>query len=186
LKKGETIAIIGENGSGKSTLIRLITGMYLPAHGKVTMSGFDTKELTQKALYENTTAVFQKYQKYQMTLEDNITISKNDIEFDKSKLDNICKIAGTNEDDSSFKYRFRSEAVEDDKYMLGAIRYIHNNPVKVGIVKNVLEYQWSSAKDYINEKSDIISCKYLNEVMDLFKDKGESKFNYVQRNSRIM
>lgn len=102
LKKGETIAIVGENGSGKSTLIRLITGMYLPAHGKVTVSGYDTKELTQKSLYENTTAVFQKYQKYQMTLEDNITISRNDIEFDKSNLDNICKIAGTNKDDSSF------------------------------------------------------------------------------------
>ncbi|MBP1924539.1 REP element-mobilizing transposase RayT [Sedimentibacter acidaminivorans] len=72
-----------------------------------------------------------------------------------------------------FQDRFRSEAVEDDKYMLGAIRYIHNNPVKVGIVKNVLEYQWSSAKDYINQKSEIISYKYLNEVMDLFKNNDE-------------
>nr|WP_312579869.1 transposase [Sedimentibacter sp.] len=72
-----------------------------------------------------------------------------------------------------FQDRFRSEAVEDDKYMLGAIRYIHNNPVKVGIVKSVLEYQWSSAKDYVNKNSNIIRCKYLNEVMGLFKDKVE-------------
>jgi len=72
-----------------------------------------------------------------------------------------------------FQDRFRSEAVEDDRYMLGAIRYIHNNPVKVGIVKNILEYQWSSANDYMNEKSDIVSYKYLNEIMDLFKDKDE-------------
>lgn len=102
LKKGETIAIVGENGSGKSTLIRLITGIYLPSYGKVTMSGFDTKELTQKSLYENTTAVFQKYQRYQMTLEDNISISRNNIEYNKSTLDNICEIAGTNKEDSSF------------------------------------------------------------------------------------
>lgn len=102
LKKGETIAIVGENGSGKSTLIRLITGLYLPANGKVIVSGFDTKELTQKSLYENTTAVFQKYQRYQMTLEDNITISQSQIEYNKSTLDNICEIAGINKDDSSF------------------------------------------------------------------------------------
>nr|WP_312577071.1 transposase [Sedimentibacter sp.] len=72
-----------------------------------------------------------------------------------------------------FQDRFISEAVEDDKYMLGVIRYIHNNPAKAGIVKNILEYQWSSAKDYVNEKSDIINYKYLNEVMNLFKDKDE-------------
>lgn len=102
LEKGETIAIVGENGSGKSTLIRLLTGLYLPTQGKVTVSGFDTKKLTQKALYENTTAVFQEYQKYQMTLEENITISNNDVKYNKSTLDNICEITGTNKDNSSF------------------------------------------------------------------------------------
>ena len=34
-----------------------------------------------------------------------------------------------------FQDRFRSEAIEDDNYMVGAIRYIHNNPVRAGIVK---------------------------------------------------
>ncbi len=102
LKKGETIAIVGENGSGKSTLVRLITGLYLPAIGRVTVSGYDTKDLSQKTLYENTTAVFQKYQRYQMTVEDNITISETNIEYNKSTLDNVCEIAGINMDESTF------------------------------------------------------------------------------------
>ncbi|WP_326911177.1 REP-associated tyrosine transposase [Sedimentibacter sp. MB31-C6] len=69
-----------------------------------------------------------------------------------------------------FQDRFRSEAVEDDKYMLGVIRYIHNNPVKARITKHILDYTWSSAKDYINKSSEIILDKYLDEVINIFAD----------------
>lgn len=102
LKKGETIAIVGENGSGKSTLIRLISGLYLPTDGKVTHSNVDTKDLTSEALFENTSAVFQKYQRYQMLLDENITISSADKIYDEELLDSICEQAGTDKDDSSF------------------------------------------------------------------------------------
>lgn len=102
LKKGETIAIVGENGSGKSTLVRLITGLYLPERGRVRVSGFDTKDIPQSILYKNTTAVFQKYQRYQMTLEENITISQNNKDYEKTELDNACEVAGINKDDSTF------------------------------------------------------------------------------------
>lgn len=39
LKKGETLGIIGVNGSGKSTLLRLITGIFPPDKGKITVTG---------------------------------------------------------------------------------------------------------------------------------------------------
>jgi ATP-binding cassette subfamily B protein len=85
-----------------------MTGLYLPVIGKVTVSGYDTKDLSQKALYENTTAVFQKYQRYQMTLEDNITISETNIEYNKSTLDNVCEIAGINMDKSTFTEEYET------------------------------------------------------------------------------
>lgn len=72
-----------------------------------------------------------------------------------------------------FQDRFRSEAVESDKYLIGALRYIHNNPVKAGITKNILDYSWSSAKDYINMHSEIITDKYIKEIAGLFKNKNE-------------
>lgn len=37
-----------------------------------------------------------------------------------------------------FLDRLISEAVEDDKYLLGALRYIHNNPVRARMVNNIL------------------------------------------------
>ena len=37
--KGQTVGIIGRNGSGKSTLLKLMTGIYAPTSGSVTVNG---------------------------------------------------------------------------------------------------------------------------------------------------
>lgn len=47
-----------------------------------------------------------------------------------------------------FQDRYKSEPVEDDKYLLTVIRYIHQNPLKAGIVDSIDQYQWSSHHEY--------------------------------------
>ena len=39
IPKGSTVGIIGRNGSGKSTLLKLITGIYTPSSGEVSVNG---------------------------------------------------------------------------------------------------------------------------------------------------
>lgn len=95
LHKGETLAVVGENGSGKSTLIRLIAGLYLPGEGTVKKNGTDTRELAMEALTGQTSAVFQKFQRYQMTLAENIVISDPAADCGESRLDSVCGMAGT-------------------------------------------------------------------------------------------
>ncbi len=95
LHRGETLAVVGENGSGKSTLIRLIAGLYLPTEGTVKKNGVDTKKLAMDALTCRTSAVFQKFQRYQMTLAENIVISNPGAESGKARLDSVCAMAGT-------------------------------------------------------------------------------------------
>lgn len=75
LKKGETIAIVGENGAGKTTLVKLMIGLYLPSKGSIQIGGADTQELSGKSIFSGISAVFQKFQRYKMTLRDNISIS---------------------------------------------------------------------------------------------------------------
>ena len=50
---------------------------------------------------------------------------------------------------SLFQGRFKSEPVEDDTYFLTVIRYIHQNPVKAGLVSRQEDYKWSSFNEYI-------------------------------------
>ena len=80
VRKGETIAIVGVNGSGKSTLTRLLTGLYLPTSGSLLIDGRDIGEIAPKTLYQNVSAVFQKYQSYKMTVAENVRISDMDRE----------------------------------------------------------------------------------------------------------
>ncbi len=81
---GETISIVGENGAGKTTLVRLLIGLYVPHEGKVLLNGMDTSKTNNKSLFSYLSGVFQRFQKYQMTLNENIHISDIDSESDKT------------------------------------------------------------------------------------------------------
>lgn len=72
----ETIAIVGENGSGKSTLVRILIGLYTTHEGSVKYGGNDTKTINRKSLYQSVSGVFQNYQRYKMTLAENVSISE--------------------------------------------------------------------------------------------------------------
>jgi ABC-type polysaccharide/polyol phosphate transport system ATPase subunit len=39
VREGEFIAIMGRNGAGKSTLMKLISGIYMPSKGKISVNG---------------------------------------------------------------------------------------------------------------------------------------------------
>ena len=47
-----------------------------------------------------------------------------------------------------FQDRFKSEPVEDEKYFLNVLKYIHQNPVKAGICKHSSDYAYSSYNEY--------------------------------------
>jgi ATP-binding cassette subfamily B protein len=78
VKAGETLAIVGENGAGKTTLVRLICGIFTPTGGSVMIGDKNTADMSADSIYADTSAVFQKVQRYQMTLYDNVDLSVTD------------------------------------------------------------------------------------------------------------
>ena len=65
-----------------------------------------------------------------------------------------------------FEGRFKSMPVEDDVYLLDAVRYIHNNPVRAGIAP-VDRYWWSSYHEYVGKASLIDPKPVLEEFGDI-------------------
>ena len=106
------------------------------------------------------------------------------IKEEKEKIDEIIKrMAGSYVYWYNWKYyrkghlfqdRFRSEPIDDEKYLMTVIRYIHQNPVKAGIVENVDEYEYSSYNEYKNNQSELID---KNFVYEMITEKGFIEFN---------
>lgn len=69
-----------------------------------------------------------------------------------------------------FQNRFKSENVETKKYFRTVVRYIHQNPVKAGIVHRPDEWKWSSCLGYYGKPlypSNLLDCR---DVLRLFSD----------------
>lgn len=75
-----------------------------------------------------------------------------------------------------FQDRFKSETVETEAYFLTALRYIHQNPLKAGIVKQIQEYPWSSYKEYIQTKG---VCSTSNAFNLFSSDPVEAKKLFI-------
>ena len=103
---GETIAIVGDNGAGKSTLVRLLTGIYHPTEGKVIIGGNDSKAIAPEFAFKGISGVFQKYQRYKMTLMDNVSISDSENEIDTSRIESALK-----ESDAKFDREVRLDSM---------------------------------------------------------------------------
>ena len=53
-------------------------------------------------------------------------------------------------DGQLFRGRYKSILVSDDSNLLQLVRYIHKNPVTAGLVKDFMDYEWSSSKGYLS------------------------------------
>jgi REP element-mobilizing transposase RayT len=64
-----------------------------------------------------------------------------------------------------FQDRFRSEAIEDEAYLLSVIRYVHQNPVKAEMPQG-LNYSWSSYSRYIGRKENLALLPEMADILD--------------------
>ncbi|MDH3906299.1 MAG: ABC transporter ATP-binding protein/permease, partial [Gammaproteobacteria bacterium] len=72
IRRGESVALVGENGSGKTTLIKLLTRLYEPTEGRILLEGLDLREWDVDALRQRIGVIFQDFGRYQFTVGENI------------------------------------------------------------------------------------------------------------------
>lgn len=75
IRKGESVAVIGENGSGKTTLSKIILGLYETKTGSVFWDNKNISEINKEELYKHISIVPQQCVQYNFSLRENIAIS---------------------------------------------------------------------------------------------------------------
>ena len=100
IKPKETIALVGKNGAGKTTLVKLMLGIFSPEKGLIRVGDTVLSDIAKSELHQKTSAVFQKFQKYKMSLKDNIIISDLKSDFAADRLSQALEEADIDLDDN--------------------------------------------------------------------------------------
>ncbi len=78
VRSGEHVAVVGRSGSGKTALVSLLTRLYDPDAGRVTIDGCDVADLDRTALRQAVASVEQDVFLFSASLRDNVAFSRPD------------------------------------------------------------------------------------------------------------
>lgn len=97
IKPGEVIALVGENGSGKTTLIKLLSRLYEPTSGSISVDGINLNCFDINAWRREISVIFQDYVKYHFTVAENIRLGNIDITLSDQSIISAAKMSGAHD-----------------------------------------------------------------------------------------
>ena len=78
MRAGEVIAVVGATGSGKTTLVTLLTRLYDPTAGRITLDGHDLRDLTVTSLRRHVGFAFEEPSLFSASVRENLLMGKPD------------------------------------------------------------------------------------------------------------
>jgi ATP-binding cassette subfamily B protein len=72
INAGQSLAVVGLNGAGKTTLIKLLSMLYRPDVGRITVDGVDLADVDAEAWRRRLAVIFQDFVHYPVSAADNI------------------------------------------------------------------------------------------------------------------
>ena len=75
---GEVVAVVGATGSGKTSLVTLLTRLYDPTGGRVTLDGHDLRDLTVTSLRRHVGFAFEEPSLFSASVRENLLMGKPD------------------------------------------------------------------------------------------------------------
>ena len=93
---GQSLAIVGGNGAGKTTLIKLLTRLYDPDGGTITVDAVDLRELDPDGWHRRVGCVFQDYVRFEASAYDNVAFGNLSRRAHRDRVLDAARLAGAN------------------------------------------------------------------------------------------
>lgn len=106
LKKGDSLAIMGDIGSGKSTILELLCRIYDPSKGEILIDNINIKKINIKELRNSIGYVPQSTFLFSETIEKNIKFGNENV--NKNELENAAINACLSDDINLFKDGYKT------------------------------------------------------------------------------
>ena len=91
LTAGETLALVGENGAGKTTIVKLLTRLYDPDEGRITVDGIDLKDFAVADIHAHIGVIFQDFIRYSFSARENIGVGRIEAQHDMALIEDAAE-----------------------------------------------------------------------------------------------
>lgn len=75
-----------------------------------------------------------------------------------------------------FQGRYKASLVQDERYLIGVLRYIHQNPVQANICQTVNGYKWSSDFFYRSGVKGFVNVDVVLNILDANRNEAVKKY----------
>ena len=176
VKKGETIALVGNSGGGKSTIVNLIPRFFDVTNGSLEIDGIDVRDYNVKSLRKKIGIVPQETFLFSGTLKSNIKYGKNDAT--DEEIIEAAKQANAHEFIEKLEKGYETEIGERGAKLSGGQKQ------RIAIARAILENPQILILDEATSALDNESEKLVQEALEKLM-KGKTTFVIAHRLSTI-
>ena len=166
MKRGDSVAIVGENGAGKTTLIKVLAGLYKPTAGEIYVNGKDFNNFSSESIYKRTSILFQDYFMLPGTLLENM----DNKGLDEKKATEFVEKLGLKDRIDGLTYGLQSEVIDVENNKIEG--FSGGELQRILLIKSLMKESDILILDEPTAALDPISEEKLyNEYKDFSRDK---------------
>jgi ATP-binding cassette subfamily B protein len=174
---GETIALLGATGSGKTTIINLLPRFYDPTEGKITIDGYDLRDVTLDSLRSQIGIVLQETTLFSGSIRENIAFGKPEATLEE--IQNAARAAAAHDFIMSFPDDYDTHVGERGQTLSGGQKQ------RVAIARALLLDPRILILDDSTSSVDLNTEAHIQSALDTLM-KGRTSLVIAQRISTVM
>src|SRR5687767_13283440 len=176
-KPGETIALLGATGSGKTTIINLLPRFYDPSEGRITIDGYDLRDVTIDSLRSQIGIVLQETTLFSGTIRENIAFGKPEATFEE--IQNAARAAAAHDFITMFPDGYETHVGERGQTLSGGQKQ------RIAIARALLLNPRILILDDSTSSVDLNTEAQIQKALDTLM-KGRTSFVIAQRISTVI